>query len=109
MGQFRADSFWYSRHRGYVIVEFQACYTTHRTDYCKRDVAEKPGTANLQTQSWGYREAGMVLCVQPQVSPESGDLSIKLEDQVLVIQDDFENLNTYKVRRILMEGMTFLL
>ena len=40
-------------------------------------------------------EAGMVLCVEALVSPEGGDFSIKLEDQVLVTEDGFENLTTY--------------
>ena len=29
-------------------------------------------------------EAGMVLCVEALISPEGGDFSIKLEDQVLI-------------------------
>ena len=40
-------------------------------------------------------EAGMMLCVEALVSPEGGDFSIKLEDQVLVTEDGFENLTTY--------------
>ena len=40
-------------------------------------------------------EAGMVLCVEVLASPEGGDFSIKLEDQVLVTEDGFENLTTY--------------
>ena len=40
-------------------------------------------------------EAGMVLCVEALVSPEGGDFSIKLEDQVLITDDGFENLTTY--------------
>ncbi len=40
-------------------------------------------------------EAGMVLCVEALVSPEGGDFSIKLEDQVLITEDGFENLTTY--------------
>ncbi len=40
-------------------------------------------------------EAGMVLCVEALVSPEGGDFSIKLEDQVLVTDTGFENLTTY--------------
>jgi len=40
-------------------------------------------------------EAGMVLCVEALISPEGGDFSIKLEDQVLVTEDGFENLITY--------------
>ena len=31
-------------------------------------------------------EAGMVLCVEALVSPEGGDFSIKLEDQVLILK-----------------------
>ena len=33
-------------------------------------------------------EAGMVLCVEALVSPKGGDFSIKLEDQVLVLETD---------------------
>ena len=40
-------------------------------------------------------EAGMVLCVEALVSPEGGDFSIKLEDQVLITEDGFENLTRY--------------
>ncbi|MEE9336005.1 MAG: dimethylsulfonioproprionate lyase DddP [Granulosicoccaceae bacterium] len=40
-------------------------------------------------------EAGMVLCVEALVSPEGGDFSIKLEDQVLITEDGYENLSTY--------------
>ena len=29
-------------------------------------------------------EAGMVLCVEALISPDGGDFSIKLEDQVLI-------------------------
>jgi len=47
-------------------------------------------------------EAGMVLCVEALVSPEGGDFSIKLEDQVLVTEDGFENLTTYPFDAALM-------
>jgi Xaa-Pro dipeptidase len=40
-------------------------------------------------------EPGMVLCVEALVSPEGGNFSIKLEDQVLITEDGFENLTTY--------------
>ena len=40
-------------------------------------------------------EPGMVLCVEALVSPEGGDFSIKLEDQVLITDTGFENLTTY--------------
>ena len=40
-------------------------------------------------------EAGMVLCVEALVSPEGGNFSIKLEDQVLVTENGYENLTTY--------------
>ena len=40
-------------------------------------------------------EPGMVLCVEALVSREGGDFSIKLEDQVLVTEDGFENLTRY--------------
>ncbi len=49
-------------------------------------------------------EAGMVLCVEALVSPEGGDFSIKLEDQVLVTDKGFENLNTYPFDEQLMGG-----
>jgi Xaa-Pro aminopeptidase len=47
-------------------------------------------------------EAGMVLCVEALVSPEGGDFSIKLEDQVLVTEDGFENLTKYPFDPALM-------
>jgi len=42
-----------------------------------------------------YLEEGMVLCVEALVSPEGGDFSIKLEDQVLITATGFENLSKY--------------
>lgn len=47
-------------------------------------------------------QAGMVLCVEALVSPDGGDFSIKLEDQVLVTDDGFENLNCYPFDERLM-------
>ncbi|MEZ5537462.1 MAG: dimethylsulfonioproprionate lyase DddP [Thiolinea sp.] len=40
-------------------------------------------------------QPGMVLCVEALVSPEGGNFSIKLEDQVLITEDGFENLTKY--------------
>lgn len=40
-------------------------------------------------------EPGMVLCVEALVSPEGGDFSIKIEDQVLITETGHENLTTY--------------
>ncbi|MEJ6398012.1 dimethylsulfonioproprionate lyase DddP [Yoonia sp. 208BN28-4] len=40
-------------------------------------------------------EVGMTLCVEALISPEGGDFSIKLEDQVLITEDGFENLTKY--------------
>ena len=40
-------------------------------------------------------EPGMVLCVEALVSREGGKFSIKLEDQVLVTEDGYENLTRY--------------
>ena len=40
-------------------------------------------------------EAGMVLCVEVLASPEDGDFSIKLEEQVLITETGFENLTKY--------------
>ena len=40
-------------------------------------------------------EPGMVLCVEALVSPEGGDFSIKLEDQVLITETGHENLTKY--------------
>lgn len=40
-------------------------------------------------------EAGMVLCVEALISPEGGDFSIKLEDQVLITETGYENLTQY--------------
>jgi Xaa-Pro aminopeptidase len=40
-------------------------------------------------------EPGMVLCVEALVGEVGGDFSIKLEDQVLITEDGFENLTTY--------------
>ncbi|MEN9408681.1 MAG: hypothetical protein RL216_655 [Pseudomonadota bacterium] len=40
-------------------------------------------------------EPGNVLCVEALVSPEGGDFSIKLEEQVLITETGFENLTRY--------------
>jgi Xaa-Pro dipeptidase len=40
-------------------------------------------------------QPGMVLCVEALISPEEGDFSIKLEDQVLITETGFENLTRY--------------
>lgn len=40
-------------------------------------------------------EPGMVLCVEALVSPENGTFSIKLEDQVLITDNGYENLSRY--------------
>lgn len=40
-------------------------------------------------------EPGMTLCVEALISPKGGDFSIKLEDQVLITEDGFENLTKY--------------
>jgi Xaa-Pro aminopeptidase len=40
-------------------------------------------------------EPGMVLCVEALVSPEGGDFSIKLEEQVLITETGHENLTRY--------------
>ena len=47
-------------------------------------------------------EPGMVLCVEALVSPVGGDFSIKLEDQVLITENGFENLTKYEFDAKLM-------
>ena len=47
-------------------------------------------------------EPGMVLCVEALVSPEGGDFSIKLEDQVLITENGYENLTKYPFDDALM-------
>ncbi|MEM7711454.1 MAG: dimethylsulfonioproprionate lyase DddP [Pseudomonadota bacterium] len=49
-------------------------------------------------------EPGMVLCVEVLASPEGGDFSIKLEDQVLITEDGYENLTRYPFDAALMGG-----
>jgi len=49
-------------------------------------------------------EPGMTLCVEALISPEGGDFSIKLEDQVLITEDGFENLTQYPFDERLMGG-----
>ena len=44
----------------------------------------------------------MVLCVEALVSPNGGDFSIKLEDQVLVTEAGYENLTAYPFDPLLM-------
>ncbi|NKB27335.1 MAG: M24 family metallopeptidase [Rhodobacteraceae bacterium] len=53
--------------------------------------------------AYDYRvEPGMVFCVETLISPDDGDFSIKLEDQVLVTEDGFESLTTYPFDAALM-------
>ena len=47
-------------------------------------------------------EPGMVLCVEALVSPDGGDFSIKIEDQVLITDNGHENLTTYPFDPALM-------
>ncbi|SFK67578.1 dimethylsulfonioproprionate lyase DddP [Shimia haliotis] len=47
-------------------------------------------------------EAGTVLCVEALVGEVGGDFSIKLEDQVLITEDGYENLTTYPFDPALM-------
>jgi Xaa-Pro aminopeptidase len=47
-------------------------------------------------------EPGMVLCVEVLAGETGGDFSIKLEDQVLVTEDGYENLTTYPFDPALM-------
>ena len=49
-------------------------------------------------------EAGMVLCVEAAVGEVGGDFTIKLEDQVLITEDGYENLTTYEFDKALMGG-----
>jgi Xaa-Pro aminopeptidase len=49
-------------------------------------------------------EAGMVLCVEALVGTVGGSFSIKLEDQVLVTEDGYENLSTFPFDARLMGG-----
>ena len=47
-------------------------------------------------------EPGMTLCVEALVTPEGGNFSIKLEDQVLITETGYENLTTYPFDPALM-------
>jgi Xaa-Pro aminopeptidase len=47
-------------------------------------------------------EAGMVLCVEAAVGEVGGDFTIKLEDQVLITEDGYENLTKYPFDAALM-------
>ena len=51
-------------------------------------------------------EPGMVLCVEALVSSDNGDFSIKLEDQVLITEDGYENLTSYPFDERLMGQKT---
>lgn len=47
-------------------------------------------------RSYDYQlQPGMVLCAEALISPEGGDFSIKLEEQILVTDTGFENLTAY--------------
>jgi Xaa-Pro aminopeptidase len=47
-------------------------------------------------------EAGMVLCVEAAVGEVGGSFTIKLEDQVLITEDGYENLTKYPFDAALM-------
>ncbi len=47
-------------------------------------------------------EPGMTLCVEVLAGEEGGDFSIKLEDQVLITEDGYENLTSYPFDPALM-------
>lgn len=47
-------------------------------------------------------QAGMVLCVEALVGEDGGAFSIKLEDQVLITEDGYENLTQYPFDAALM-------
>jgi Xaa-Pro aminopeptidase len=47
-------------------------------------------------------QPGMTLCVEVLASPEGGDFSIKLEDQVLITETGYENLTKYPFDPALM-------
>ncbi|MBI1416656.1 MAG: M24 family metallopeptidase [Limimaricola sp.] len=47
-------------------------------------------------------EPGMCLCVEALISPEGGDFSIKLEDQVIITETGHENLTAYPFDPALM-------
>ena len=49
-------------------------------------------------------EAGMVLCVEAAVGAVGGKFTIKLEDQVLITKDGYENLTRYPFDAALMGG-----
>ena len=62
-----------------------------------------PYPDNWQDGAFDYAlEPGMVLCVEALVSPEGGNFSIKLEDQVLVTETGHENLTKYPFDPALM-------
>jgi len=42
-----------------------------------------------------FLEPGMVFCAESLVSPENGDFSIKLEDEILITETGDENLTKY--------------
>ena len=46
-------------------------------------------------------EPGMCLCVEALISEEGGDFSIKLEDQVVITEDGYENLTKYPFDAVL--------
>ena len=53
-------------------------------------------------------QPGMVLCVEVLVSPEHGDFSIKLEDQVLITETGYENLSSYPYDERLMGNSAYV-
>jgi Xaa-Pro aminopeptidase len=68
------------------------------------------GSARYRATGWvdgafeAVPEPGMVLCVEVLVSPESGDFSIKIEDQVLITKDGAENLTRHSFDHALCDA-----
>ena len=57
-------------------------------------------------ESYGYHgvvEAGMVFCVEAYVGELGGKNGVKLEDQVLITEDGYENMTKYPFEETLLK------
>ena len=89
----RLDDKYQARKYGCAMHGVGLCDEWPHVDYPDKSI---PGSFDYELQP------GMVLCVEALVGEEGGDFSIKLEDQVLITEDGFENLTTYPFDAALM-------
>ena len=67
--------------------------------------AQSPAQVDQDFDAFGYDgviEPGMTLCVEVYAGAVGGKDGVKLEDQVLITEDGYENLTTYPFEDIFL-------